>query len=372
VDANDCKFLVKYLQDNHKTYLSESTLKRLFGIVTSPNSASLFTLNLISKVLGYEDWSKLNLSLLGNNFEEINHVLLQNATTEYLITPTSFLKSEKLILNSWVEAYQYYIYTTHLIKTRNWKVINELLDCEINSNDLQQFDYFMFVFQPFCLMSFQGDTELIEFIEIKLKSSENARKYILTGQVFDHKLNQYYGQWVESISDITSEEFYPFVKLMLCQKHYMNKKIYNALSAFNEVYEYSLKNSIHPILKGRVAAWDYILNNSEKTLNKVLAEHEDELSKIEILQFTSRLVWQYFDNTKFFHQFEKIKLSELNLTNTFYQKGRLDCYKLSKSYNYWLQKSGAYLSIIKQINPHYFHISDLNWLQAQYLQLVAL
>ena len=212
----------------------------------------------------------------------------------------------------------------------------------------------------------------IEFIEIKLKSSENARKYILTGQVFDHKLNQYYGQWVESISDITSEEFYPFVKLMLCQKHYMNKKIYNALSAFNEVYEYSLKNSIHPILKGRVAAWDYILNNSEKTLNKVLAEHEDELSKIEILQFTSRLVWQYFDNTKFFHQFEKIKLSELNLTNTFYQKGRLDCYKLSKSYNYWLQKSGAYLSIIKQINPHYFHISDLNWLQAQYLQLVAL
>ena len=110
VDANDCKFLVKYLQDNHKTYLSESTLKRLFGIVTSPNSASLFTLNLISKVLGYEDWSKLNLSLLGNNFEEINHVLLQNATTEYLITPTSFLKSEKLILNSWVEAYQYYIF----------------------------------------------------------------------------------------------------------------------------------------------------------------------------------------------------------------------------------------------------------------------
>ncbi len=371
LDASDCKYLAKFLETNRKVFLSESTLKRLFGIVSSNNSASLYTLNLIAKALGFKDWSKLCFSLLDNSFEEINHVLLHNFTNDHLIKTTSFLKSKSLKISSWAEAYQHYIYVTHLIKSRNWEGISDLLSCEINSNDVQQYDYFMFVFQPFCLYSYNGDLELIEFIKSKLKSSENARKYILTGQVFDEKLNLYYGQWVQEIADNTSLEFYPFIKLMLCQKHFMNNEIFNAKNNFNAVKEFALKNQLHPILNGRMAAWDFILNNSEDTLNNVLLNNIDELSKIEIMQFASRLVWQYLDKSIIFKQFEDIKLSEVNLTNSFYQKGRLDCYNLAKSYNYWLQKSDSYIPIIKQVNPYYFHISDISWLQSQYQHLIA-
>ena len=57
-DARGCKSLVEYLEKTHKVFISESTLKRLFGLITSNKSASLYTLNLIAEVFGYKNWKK--------------------------------------------------------------------------------------------------------------------------------------------------------------------------------------------------------------------------------------------------------------------------------------------------------------------------
>jgi hypothetical protein len=39
---------------------------------------------------------------------------------------------------------------------------------------------------------------------------------------------------------------------------------------------------------------------------------------------------------------------------------------LAKAYNLKLKKSTQYKDVLKEVNPHYFHLSDLAWLQAQY------
>ena len=369
-DARGCKSLVEYLEKTHKVFISESTLKRLFGLISSNKSASLYTLNLIAEVLGFKNWKKLIERIEHTSFEEINHVLLNHFVPKQGLVPTSFLNSPELKLNSWSEAYQLYIYSSNLIVSQNWEAMHELFDCAVNSEDLQQFDYLMFAFQPFCLHAFQGDQALIDFIDSKLKTSEIAQVFVLTGQVFDTKLTDYYGKWIDTMSDEVPEKLYPFIKLMQCQKQYMNKDLIAAQEALVEVVEYAKTKPLHPILKGRVGAWSLILNHDEDYLKRALGEHSDELAQIEILQFASRLVWQYADAKKVFEQFNNLSHSEANLTNTFYQKGRLDCYKLAKAYHLKLQKSTRYKEALKEVNPYYFHLSDLAWLQAQHQQLM--
>jgi hypothetical protein len=371
LDARGCKSLVAFLEKNHKVFISESTLKRLFGLISSNKSASLYTLNLLAKVLGFIDWKKLIESIDHTSYEEINHVLLNHYFPKQGLPSSSFLKSPELKLNSWSEAYQLYIYSSNLILSRNWQAMHELFDSIVYSDDIQQFDYLIFAFQPFCLHAFQGDRQLIDFIDSKLKTSEIAREFVLTGQVFDVKLTDYYGRWIDTLTDDVPEKLYPFIKLMQCQKLYMNKDVRKAQNALAHVIEYGKTKTLHPILKGRVGAWRYILYTDEGYINTALAEHSDELARIEILQFASRLIWQYADSEKVFKQFDDLSHTEANLTHTFYQKGRLDCYKLAKAYNLKLKKSTQYKDVLKEVNPHYFHLSDLAWLQEQYKFLMA-
>ena len=366
LDARGCKSLVAYLEKTHKVFISESTLKRLFGLISSNKSASLYTLNLLAKVLGFIDWKKLIESIEHTSYEEINHVLLNHYFPKQGLASTSFLKSPELKLNSWSEAYQLYIYSSNLILSRNWQAMHELFDSVVYSDDIQQFDYLIFAFQPFCMHALQGDQQLIDFIDSKLKTSEIAQEFVLTGQVFDVKLTDYYGRWIDTLSDDVPEKLLPFIKLMQCQKLYMNKDMRKAQNALAQVIEYGKTKPMHPILKGRVGAWRYILHTDEEYLNNALTEYSGELARIEILQFASRLIWQYADAEKVFKQFDNLSHTEANLTNTFYQKGRLDCYKLAKAYNLKLQKSTQYKDVLKEVNPHYFHLSDLAWLQAQY------
>jgi hypothetical protein len=365
-DARGCKLLVVYLEKTHKVFISESTLKRLFGLIYSNKSASLYTLNLIAEVLGFKNWKKLIERLEHTSFEEINHVLLNHHFPNQELFLTSFLKSHELKLNSWSEAYQLYIYSSNLILSRNWQAMHELFDSVVYSDDIQQYDYLIFAFQPFCLHAFQGDQQLIDFIDSKLKTSEIAREFVLTGQVFDVKLTDYYGRWIDTLSDDVPEKLFPFIKLMQCQMQFMNNNKRVAQHTLTEVIKYSETQALHPILSGRVGAWSYILNQDEDYLNRALAKYSDELSQIEILQFSSRLVWQYADAKKVFTQFDDLSHMEADLTNTFYQKGRLDCYKLAKAYNLKLQKITQYKEVLKEVNPHYFHLSDLAWLQYQY------
>lgn len=368
-DSRSCKLLAEYLQVTHKVFVSESTLKRLFGLISSNKTASLYTLNLMSNVLGFSSWRKLIEHIEHTSFEEINHVLLQYYLPEQKSPITPFLKTDELKISSWAEAYQLHIYCANLVHAENWLALDELFACSVNADDIQQFDYLIFAFQPVCLQAFKGNKVLVEFVKNRLNTSNIARIFVLTGQVFDARLTDYYGEWIEALSANTPEEFYAFVKLMRCQKYFMNKAYFNAKMEFSEVLLWMKNHDLHPILKGRVGAWGYILEHTEAYLDDALVAHTDDLSRAEILQFASRLVWQYHDAKKQFSQFNEQNVSDAQLTNTFYQKGRLDCYKLALAYNLQLQQA-HYKPILSQVNPHYFHLSDLDWLQSQYQRLL--
>jgi len=70
--AKDCQILSGQIQKATKRQLSESTLKRFFGIVESPFSPSKFTLDTLSVYLGFANWQDFM-----NSFEKEQHAFSQ-------------------------------------------------------------------------------------------------------------------------------------------------------------------------------------------------------------------------------------------------------------------------------------------------------
>ena len=76
--AKDCDVLAGVITAQTKQPISGSTLKRLFGIIPGFNDPRLYTLDLVSKYIGYTNYDdftdqiQLNESTMSESFQEIN------------------------------------------------------------------------------------------------------------------------------------------------------------------------------------------------------------------------------------------------------------------------------------------------------------
>jgi len=54
--ASDCKQLKEFISLKTKHYISEISLQRLYGFIPAKFSPSFYTLDVLSKYCGFEDW----------------------------------------------------------------------------------------------------------------------------------------------------------------------------------------------------------------------------------------------------------------------------------------------------------------------------
>ncbi len=70
----DCDGLAWVIRETVGDRISSSTLKRIFGFIEPPGTPSLYTLDIISRFLGYSDWEHLQKNL--DSLEEPNPKLI--------------------------------------------------------------------------------------------------------------------------------------------------------------------------------------------------------------------------------------------------------------------------------------------------------
>lgn len=56
----DCREISVKIFEKDKNYLSETTIKSFFGLLSSTNPPSLFVLDSLAKFTGYKDWDNFN------------------------------------------------------------------------------------------------------------------------------------------------------------------------------------------------------------------------------------------------------------------------------------------------------------------------
>ena len=157
---------------------------------------------------------------------------------------------------------------------------------------------------------------------------------------------------------------------MLIQKAMENRETEKARLLLHQLTRKDGLTAIHPILKGRLAAWLFILNNDKTFLIESLSKVTNDLEILEILQFYSRLVWQYHDSSIYIEEFEWYDIKEVNQLESFYNKGKFECFKISLAWNLKLKNDQHFLFIRSSINPNYFHISNLTWYENIYALLL--
>ena len=368
--SSDCLLLQDFILKNHAILISISTLRRLFELVPSNQTSSLNTLTIYSKILGYQDWNELSKKLSQSSYEETNYLLLYSFLKDKRYFNYQYLAIDSLDISTWAEAYQLFIYCNGIISSKNEQLISELLSKSYNSANKEQYDYLMFALQPFCLAAAAHDEFIIKIIQRLLPNAPLALDFVLYAQVFDEQLNSFYGDWIDELAKSEIHRNEVFVTLMLIQKAMENREIEKARLLLHQLTRKDGLTAIHPILKGRLAAWLFILNNDKTFLIESLSKVTNDLEILEILQFYSRLVWQYHDSSIYIEEFEWYDIKEVNQLESFYNKGKFECFKISLAWNLKLKNDQHFLFIRSSINPNYFHISNLTWYENIYALLL--
>ena len=368
--SSDCLTLQDFFFKKYAILISISTLRRLYELVPSNQTSSLNTLNIYSRILGYQDWNKLSKKLSQSSYEETSYLLLYSYIKDKRHFNDQYLEIESLDISNWAEAYQLFIYCNGIIASKNEVLICKLLSKSYNRDNQDQYDYLMFAFQPFCLAAAANDEFVIQIIQSLLPKAPLVLDFVLYAQVFDDQLHSYYGDWIDVLANSKTHKGDVFVYLMLIQKAMLNKETDQAKYLLNQLTKKKGLADIHPILKGRLAAWLFILNQDHTFLNDSLSKANNDLEIMEILQFYSRLIWQYHDSTVYIEAFEWNNVKEVNQLETFYNKGKFECFKISLAWNLRLKKDQDYLQILHSINPNYFHISNLGWYEEIYSSLL--
>jgi hypothetical protein len=164
-----------------------------------------------------------------------------------------------------------------------------------------------------------------------------------------------------------------FKSILLCHMYYLKNEKTLAKKFFNKArkWDESSNNSTPPIVRGRLAAWEYIIWGKLDLLKKYYLQESNVISKIETLEFAAKLIWQHKDQRIVLPFINEFDLAQLPTLTNFYQKGRADVMKLIMAINFLnTAKTKQAKTLVAEINPSNFHYSDRKWLQEKYQQVI--
>jgi hypothetical protein len=365
--------LSSFLKKCHKINISESTLKRIFGLVKSTESASVYTLNLLVSVLGFSSWKSFSDEIKSIDIQTLNMLLIRRMSGQKDPDINSKIELKQLNLDQWTTAYQLHLLIDSSIRLKEEAFLNQLLEFPLDDIDISVEDKLYFALQPIAIHAEMQNAFIIKWVKKHISNARILQKYVLQGNVFDTKLLDFYGEWLSDTPDNYPDDMPIFKSVLLCQRAYLNKDPEQA-----KLY---LKNSIswqkqhpdktHPILRGRIAAWDHILFGEMNLLVEYYEQETDIIAKIELLEFAARLIWQHTDENQQLPFLNELDLNQLPVFTNFYQKGRSDVMKLVKAINHFnADKIVNAKKLLTGINPVNFHFSDRIWLEEKYLEIL--
>lgn len=365
IDAYSCQKLSEELSTKAKISISYNTLRRLFGIIKGPTNASRFTLDSLCKGTGYSDFTSFQQAV--NQFEKdfFNEMLILNRLGNRKDDQIILGIVQQFQLKNWDEVYQFKSIIDLCLEVKNFDLLTQIFNLTFDTKD-EDVTWRLYVsFQSIYVQSCQNNAAIIEYVTQLLKTNELAQRILLQLFVDEDKLLGYYGQWLKATSEDLVEDMPVFKNLLLCQLSYELQDLEGARWHLG-LSKQSFKEGMHPNLKGRIAAWDYMLEAKSETGHRFFAGLMDFSSKLSFLVFFYRLLEVYQQDLSLFDFIEDFVVDASLINFSFPEKHNLNKMYLLQA-RYFIQKGDKMKArlAMNHINLLYIYSCDKGWVNQQ-------
>lgn len=374
-DTNDCKKLSELIFNKNNILISYNTLRRFFNILPNSNLPSLYTLNLLAFLVGFADFKSLreyrirsNRDFIHENLHLFNFCDKINITTLNEIIP---LLNE----DNWESIYQIRSIIDLLIKKDQIELIAMFFEIDIDENDWEKMYKYYVAFQPIHIAARSNNKTIINFINDYINKSKIVQLVLLQLYVEEDCLEGYYGKWINACSEYLTFDMEIFSICIKIQYDYIK----NESSLYKKKLEYlnniifKYKNNIHPILLGRIAAWNFIINKDSLFLKRYIVINSSLIENISTIIFFYRLVYIYGSKSQFieFDYITLLQIEHLQYSNMPYHlKNELSMYFLILT-RYYVEKNEKFLSntTLLKIDKRYQFSCTANFFNKEYILL---
>ena len=364
LDAYSCQKLSESLQHRNKISISYNTLRRLFGIIKGPTMASRFTLDSLCRGLGYSDFENFKQSV--NQFDKdfFNEMLILNRLQNRQDDADILDIVRQFELKTWDDVYQLKSIIDLCIETENFVLLTQIFELKFNTEDQEVIWRLYVSFQSIYIQSCKNNRKVIDYMTELLRTNELAQRIVLQLFVEEECLLGFYGEWIEAASEDLVEDMPVFKNAMLCQRAFESQDLTSAklyLARSKEAF-FSSVAFMHPNLKGRIAAWDFILWGNNRTFYDFLTGLLDFSSRISFLVFFYRLVEIYHRDISGFDAIASFEVDEQSLSYSFAEKHNLNKIFLLKA-QYFIQKGNQVQArlYLSKLNLRYTYSGDKRW-----------
>jgi hypothetical protein len=374
VDAYACQRFSEELLTSSRISISYNTLRRLFGIIKGSNQASRFTLDSLSKSLGYPDFANFQLAVNQFEVDFLNDVLILNRLKIQQDDELILRIVNDFQLETWDEVYQLKSIVDMCIEVGNFELLTSIFQTDFDLLH-EEITWKLYVaFQSIFIQSKQGNEAVIDFVIHLLPENEMAQRILLQLFVDEEDLRGYYGHWLHAASIDIVEDMELFKQLLLIQLAVLNQQIPEALEflANCNVLFASNRVTYHPILKGRLAAWNLMLLDDRETCYRLFEGLHTVKEQLFYLVFFYRLQEVFGRDITLIDLMEHYQFDELRITFTFPEKQNLNVFYLLKA-RYWLLKNDKQqmAKAMSKFNPVYKYSCLYSWVDAQWKYLSA-
>jgi hypothetical protein len=365
LDAYSCQKLSDELLSRARISISYNTIRRLFGVIKGPTQASRFTLDSLCKGLGYADFAAFQQAV--NQFEKdfFNEMLILNRLEKRKDDAIILGIAQQFQMKNWDEVYQFKSIIDLCLEVENFDLLTQIFELKFDTKN-QDVTWRLYVsFQSIYVQSCQNNERVIAYVEELLRTNELAQRILLQLFVEEECLQGYYGRWLRASSEDLVEDMVVFKNSMLCQLAFGNKEIESAKKHLL-IAKQAFKEHMHPNLRGRIAAWDFILHGERQTSENFYSGLQEFTEKLSFLVFFYRLLEVYHQELLGFDYIETFVVDDLLINFSFPEKHNLNKMYLLKA-RYCIQKGdiGQARQLLGNLNLRYIYSCDKAWVDRQ-------
>ncbi len=301
INTKDCKLLSELIFKNINVLISYNTLRRFFNILSNSNLPSLYTVNLLSNLVGFTDFITLREYRINSNRDFIHEHLHLFHFSDHI--NSTILNEIIPLLNEdhWENVYQIRSLIDLFIKKHKIESLSIFLEKEILEQDWEKMYKYYVAFQPIHIAAKLDNKILTSFIKKYINNSKIVQQVLLQLYVEEDALEGYYGEWINACSNYLTADMEIFCACIKIQYHHIKKDTKNVIETldFLNILVKNHAHKIHPIVLGRIAAWNFIIYKDSSYLKRYVVMNSDIIDNIATITFFYRLVYLYGTKLQF-------------------------------------------------------------------------
>jgi hypothetical protein len=374
-DSYSCKKLSELISEKLNLKINYNTIRRIFDVVKTKSNPSVYSLNLLAKSIdfkGFEDFKKYIIKFDNDIFNELIHLSYERKKIDHQIM-MEFVKD--LTSPNWEQIYLLKNLIDLCIQIQDYDFLKQVFHLGFNIENEDFSEKFTVCFQSLYFEAKNKNIRLNNFILQNIATSEILQRILLQVYISEDYLNDFWGAWLESASIGLVYDMEVFKSILLCQKKYTN----NLLDEAKELL-YKAKNGvsnseelIHPILLGRIAAWDLILNDTHYISPLYFNQIKNSFDQACYFIFYYRLINVYLKVKLTNGILESIDLNKFPTILGAFDKKLLNKFYLTLSIQYYhLSETENAKTVFLKVDENRLDVWETDWFNNNYKLLTNL